>query len=83
MNLDLVALVPVAVSVGIYASMHGAFWRVLRAGPAGPPTGSGRTPRVTVLKPIAGIDDALAANLESFARLDYPDWELLFGFARA
>ncbi len=35
--------------------------------------------RVTVLKPLCGRDDALASNLETFFRQDYPNFELLFG----
>lgn len=38
-------------------------------------------PRVTVFKPLAGYDDDLEENLESFARLDYPDFEILIGVA--
>jgi hypothetical protein len=40
-----------------------------------------RAPRVTLFKPLAGRDDDLDANLESFARIDYPSFEILFGVA--
>jgi len=42
-----------------------------------------RAPRVTVFKPLAGTDDDLEDNLESFARIDYPSFEILFGVASA
>jgi ceramide glucosyltransferase len=38
-------------------------------------------PRVTIFKPLAGCDEDLEANLESFARVDYPSFEILFGVA--
>jgi ceramide glucosyltransferase len=37
------------------------------------------TARVSILKPLAGAEDELAANLRSFASLDHPDYELVFG----
>lgn len=35
-------------------------------------------PFVSLLKPVKNIDDDMAANLESFYRLDYPAYEVLF-----
>jgi len=43
------------------------------AGPKGVPY-----PFVSLLKPVKSIDDDMAANLESFYRLDYPAYEVLF-----
>jgi ceramide glucosyltransferase len=40
-----------------------------------------RAPRVSIFKPLAGRDDDLEANLESFACIDYPSFEILLGVA--
>src|SRR5262249_60995284 len=36
-------------------------------------------PGISVLKPLCGVDDDLLANLEVFAHLDYPQYEVVLG----
>jgi ceramide glucosyltransferase len=42
-------------------------------------TTSSSLPPVTIFKPVHGIEEQLAANLESFFQQDYPDYEVIFG----
>lgn len=37
-----------------------------------------RAPSVSILKPVTGLEDEFAANLESFVHQDYPDYEIIF-----
>ena len=43
------------------------------------PRSAGELPPVTLLKPVRGIEPQLRGSLESFFRLDYPQFEIVFG----
>jgi ceramide glucosyltransferase len=39
-------------------------------------------PPVSIVNPLSGVDDELESNLESFYRIDYPAYQVLYSFAR-
>jgi len=76
---EILLLAAIAASVGLYLTMMGGFVTAMwRRSPLPTPS---VTPRVSILKPLAGADDELAENLASLADLDYPDYEILIGVA--
>ncbi len=69
-----------AASAALYATVQASFLLTMRTRSKEAPIPRVR-PWVSVLKPISGVDDALRENLESFAAIDYPAFEILFGVA--
>jgi ceramide glucosyltransferase len=68
-----------AASTALYLTMVSGFLVAMRRRtPARVPK---NTPRVSILKPLAGRDDELDENLASFATLAYPDYEIVLGVA--
>jgi ceramide glucosyltransferase len=63
---------------GAVLAMFTAFTVAFRRGRATSARGSRDYPFVSLLKPVKNIDDDMAANLESFYRLEYPAYEVLF-----
>jgi ceramide glucosyltransferase len=74
------ALVPTIISSGLYLGVMSLHFAALSRRKRGIEV-SEPLPSVSILKPLAGRDDALEDNLESFAHLDHPDFEILFGVA--
>jgi len=50
-----------------------------RREPFSPRLGAEPRPGISILKPLCGVDDDLEANLEQFAALDYPSYEVILG----
>jgi ceramide glucosyltransferase len=70
-------LIALALS-GTVLCLFTAFTVAFRPGRKTVGAGAQPYPLVSLLKPVKNVDDDMAANLESFYRLDYPAYEVLF-----
>jgi len=61
----------------VATSRHLGQASIAQAAARATPTSS--MPAVTIFKPVHGIEEQLAANLESFFQQDYPDYEVILG----
>lgn len=75
----LLGLVGLALGAAAYAVSVLALRRMRRSARGEPVEGF--APPVSIVKPLAGMDEGLEENLESYFRLDYPRFEVIFSFA--
>jgi ceramide glucosyltransferase len=78
--LGLLGLAGLATGTTAYGVSAATLWR-LRRRQRGEAHGN-FAPPVTIIKPLAGLDEGLAENLESFFCLDYSAYDVVFSFAR-
>src|SRR5579863_7383593 len=71
-------LITSGVFTGMVLAAVPRYLRERRAAESELKQGPGFTPPLTLLKPLAGAEPDLEANLASFFDQDYPDFEILF-----
>ncbi|MBI3300446.1 MAG: glycosyltransferase [Elusimicrobia bacterium] len=73
-------LVPVFCSGVYWLLVVGAVWWFMRRTPAAP--APSRLPRVSLIKPLCGLESGLEENMASALEQDYPDYEVVFALQR-
>jgi ceramide glucosyltransferase len=66
-------------AAGIGLLLVGLQWWVLRRHLSRPRRAPASQEAISILKPLCGVDDGLEGNLETFAALDHPRYEVLLG----
>ena len=71
------ALLVIAAVYSLLVCISIAVWRARKP----PSVRSTELPRVTLLKPLCGVESGLEENLRSFCLQDYPCFQIIFGIA--
>ena len=80
--MTVVVLVLAALNLGTIVFSFLAILAAQRYRSALPPSLKSTEP-ISILKPLAGLDDSLESNLRTFFEQDYPDFEILFAVREA
>ena len=73
------ALIGLMSSTSFLVLVAASAMRYRRSRPSEPDNGGGAWPRVSLLKPLCGLEPGLESNLKSFFQQDYPAFEIVFG----